>query len=148
MIDISPLLPEELEWILPIEKACHEFPSSPELLGTCFSKRYRNFKLVEGKKVKGFYMAEVLLDEMTLHNICVHPDCQGKGFGRQLFEHFVETARAHDVVQLWLEVRESNGPAIKLYQDNGFDVAGIRKNYYPAKSGREDAYLMGRALVD
>jgi ribosomal-protein-alanine N-acetyltransferase len=50
------------------------------------------------------------------------------------------------VVQLWLEVRESNKSAIALYQNNGFDVAGTRKGYYPAENGREDALLMGSML--
>ena len=54
--------------------------------------------------------------------------------------------RAHKVVQLWLEVRESNAPAIALYQNSGFDVAGTRRDYYPSDKGREDALLMGSML--
>jgi ribosomal-protein-alanine N-acetyltransferase len=145
-IEFSSLLVEDVDLISPIEQACHAFPSSHKLLSSCFSKRYRNFKMCLDGKVIGFYMAEFIIDEMTLHNICINPECQGKGYGRQLFDHFLEIAKEHKAVQLWLEVRESNVAAIALYQGNGFDVAGVRNNYYPAKNGREDALLMGSAL--
>lgn len=145
-IAIEPLLIDELAQIMPIERACHEFPASEKLLGSCFSKRYRNFKLLHKGRVIGFYMTELVLDEMTLHNICVDPAYQGQGFGKILFEHFLQSARTHEVVQLWLEVRPSNVSAATLYQNNGFDVAGTRKDYYPAKNGREDALLMGCML--
>jgi ribosomal-protein-alanine N-acetyltransferase len=145
-IVFSPLNIDEIAIILPIEQACHAYPSSETLLQSCFTKRYRNFKMLLDNKVIGFYMGDLLLDEMTLHNICIDPSHQGKGYGKQLFMHFLATARAHKVEQLWLEVRESNVAAIALYQNNGFDVAGTRKDYYPAKSGREDALLMGSML--
>jgi ribosomal-protein-alanine N-acetyltransferase len=53
-------------------------------------------------------------------------------------------------VQLWLEVRESNAPAIALYDSYGFAVVGTRKGYYPADNGngREDALLMGCFLFN
>jgi ribosomal-protein-alanine N-acetyltransferase len=43
-------------------------------------------------------------------------------------------------------VRTSNISAIALYENVGFNEMAIRRNYYPAKSGREDAILMGMAL--
>ena len=145
-IEFAPLNSEDVDMILPIEQACHAYPSSQQLLLSCFGKRYRNFKMLVDNKVIGFYMGDLMLDEMTLHNICIEPKYQGKGYGKRLFEHFLATARLHNVVQLWLEVRESNTGAIALYQSNGFDVAGTRKDYYPAEKGREDALLMGSML--
>jgi ribosomal-protein-alanine N-acetyltransferase len=145
-IEITPLLLEEVDLIMSIENSCHAYPSSLKNLSTSFSKRYHNFKMTLGGKIVGFYMAELVVDEMTLHNICIDPSLQGKGYGRKLFEHFLDSARAHKVVQLWLEVRESNASAIALYQNSGFDVAGTRRDYYPSDKGREDALLMGSML--
>jgi ribosomal-protein-alanine N-acetyltransferase len=45
-----------------------------------------------------------------------------------------------------LEVRQSNMAARTLYERSGFRLDGIRKNYYPASTGREDALLMSRKL--
>ena len=45
----------------------------------------------------------------------------------------------------FLEVRASNQAAIRLYEQQGFNEMGRRRNYYPAVNGREDAILMGGA---
>jgi ribosomal-protein-alanine N-acetyltransferase len=47
---------------------------------------------------------------------------------------------------LFLEVRPSNTHAIGLYESAGFNEFSVRKGYYPAANGREDAILMGRAI--
>lgn len=144
----APLELSELDAIMPIEEACHAFPSSRKILSSCFSRRYHNVKICLDGKIVGFYMTELVLDEMTLHNICVDPAYQGRGYGKALFNHFLQNARDLKAVQLWLEVRPSNTAAVALYQNNGFDEAGRRKDYYPTKNGREDALLMGCTLLD
>jgi ribosomal-protein-alanine N-acetyltransferase len=47
---------------------------------------------------------------------------------------------------MFLEVRPSNPNAIKLYQSLGFNEIGRRKDYYPARKGREDALVMARII--
>lgn len=146
MTEISLLSSSELAQVMPIENACHVFPTSEKLLASCFSKRYHNEKLTLDGRIVGFYLAELVVDEFTLHNICIHPDAQGKGLGKLLFNRFIDKAESLGAVQLWLEVRESNKSAIGLYEQQGFCVAGTRRDYYPAKNGREDALLMGLSL--
>ena len=51
-----------------------------------------------------------------------------------------------DVFTLWLEVRASNVGARTLYESLGFNEATVRRNYYPAKEGREDAIVMALPL--
>lgn len=143
---ITELSLQQLDDILPIEQACHSHPTSKANLATCFSARYHNFKLVIDDKVVGFYIAELVLDELTLHDICIAPECQGRGFGKQLLLHFIDLANQLNAIQLWLEVRESNVAAISLYEAHGFVETGKRRGYYPAKNGREDALLMGCTL--
>ena len=83
-------------------------------------------------------------------DICVTPSEQGKGIARQLLSQFIEYGEQQNAENLFLEVRESNARAIKLYEHAGFTQMSVRKNYYPSdepsKNGYEDAILMGMAL--
>jgi ribosomal-protein-alanine N-acetyltransferase len=49
---------------------------------------------------------------------------------------------------LLLEVRPSNTRALDLYRHFGFQQIGIRRAYYPADKGREDALVLTHLLVD
>jgi ribosomal-protein-alanine N-acetyltransferase len=55
-------------------------------------------------------------------------------------------AKQHQAANMFLEVRMSNVSAIALYENTGFNEMAIRRGYYPAKNGREDAVLMGLAI--
>ena len=57
-----------------------------------------------------------------------------------------ERCRQQRAEALWLEVRPSNARARALYQREGFVDIGVRKNYYPAEGGREDALVMRRQI--
>lgn len=82
-----------------------------------------------------------VLDEVELLNIVVDPQCQGQGLGRRLIDLLIDENRDR-AVKIFLEVRESNTPAIGLYGKKGFVLLDTRKNYYPAGNGREDALIM------
>ena len=109
---------------------------------------YRETALVvdEGDRVSGFVVYSQVLDEGSIHNIAVHPAHQKRGLGRLLLESAVAQLQQADARLCLLEVRRSNKAARRLYEDNGFALDGVRKNYYPTKAGREDALLMSRAL--
>jgi ribosomal-protein-alanine N-acetyltransferase len=61
-------------------------------------------------------------------------------------EQLMDTARGHGVEFLFLEVRPSNAPAIRLYESLGFEGIALRRGYYPADQGREDALVMRLGL--
>ena len=67
------------------------------------------------------------------------------GFGRRLLEHLLERAAAAGIGEAFLEVRPSNLAAIRLYQRLGFEQIGIRRGYYQAADGREDAIVLKAA---
>jgi [ribosomal protein S18]-alanine N-acetyltransferase len=83
--------------------------------------------------------------EADLLNIAVTPASQRQGIASRLLEYLVAqiTGRADT---LFLEVRVSNSTAIHLYDKLGFNQVGVRPNYYPARSGREDALILARTL--
>jgi ribosomal-protein-alanine N-acetyltransferase len=81
-----------------------------------------------------------------LLNLSVAKDYQKQGLGRLLLEYMVGIAKNNQMANMFLEVRPSNIPAIALYENMGFNEMAIRRAYYPAVDGREDAVLMGLAL--
>lgn len=83
-----------------------------------------------------------VLDESELLEIAVQPAMQGRGYGKALLAHAIALARRNGAVRMFLEVRESNARARKMYTSFGFEETGRRKNYYPTENGREDAILM------
>jgi ribosomal protein S18 acetylase RimI-like enzyme len=60
----------------------------------------------------------------------------------------LERARQAGVGDVFLEVRPSNTLAISLYQSVGFMQVGVRKGYYQAAQGREDALVLKLGLAD
>ena len=86
------------------------------------------------------------VDEVHLLNIAVERDFQGQGIARSVLTVLYERCRQRQAPTLWLEVRPSNQPARALYEREGFVDIGLRKNYYPAPNGREDALVMKRDI--
>ena len=94
----------------------------------------------------GFAIVQRVLDEAHLLNICVKPSKQGKGLGKAILQHVIDYANSISAVIILLEVRSSNERAQQLYLNSGFNEMSVRKGYYPAKEGREDAILMAMDL--
>jgi ribosomal-protein-alanine N-acetyltransferase len=85
-----------------------------------------------------------VLDEGSLDNIAVDPAYRRQGVAQALLEALIAQGQAQRLSFITLEVREHNAPAIGLYEKNGFQVVGRRKNYY--EKPREDAILMTLTL--
>ena len=84
--------------------------------------------------------------EAHILNICVYPEEQCKGWGRKLLAEAEWIAKQHQADTCILEVRPSNHAGIQLYQSEGYNEIGLRKDYYPADKGREDAIVMAKTL--
>jgi ribosomal-protein-alanine N-acetyltransferase len=96
---------------------------------------------------RGFIVFSYVLDVGSILNIAVRPDCQRRGMAAQLLTGALRAMGELGVDRCLLEVRSSNGGAAALYESFGFQVDATRKNYYPAKTGREDAILMSKNLL-
>jgi ribosomal-protein-alanine N-acetyltransferase len=94
----------------------------------------------------GYAIMMMVLDEAHLLNVSIAKKFQGRGLGSSLLDYLIEVARGHGGQTMFLEVRPSNKAAIGLYEKFGFNEFSVRKGYYPAANGREDAILMGLAL--
>jgi [ribosomal protein S18]-alanine N-acetyltransferase len=84
--------------------------------------------------------------EAHVLNLCIGEAWRGRGIGGLLLSHLLEFAGALGVGEVFLEVRPSNTQAIRLYQSLGFSQIGIRRGYYQAVGGREDAVVLRKIL--
>lgn len=98
----------------------------------------------EGPAIVGFLIAQHIGPDWELENIVVAPEVQEKGIGTGLLNELLIRAKQANSDAVFLEVRESNVPARKLYQKIGFRETGRRKSYY--SNPLEDAILYRKAL--
>jgi ribosomal-protein-alanine N-acetyltransferase len=96
--------------------------------------------------IQGFLIYSQVLDEVSIHDVAVHVDSGGQGVGRLLLAQALLHMKSRGAQRCLLEVRESNRAARALYSRLRFREDGVRQNYYPAATGREDAVLMSLQL--
>lgn len=96
--------------------------------------------------VIGYSVMMEVVDEVHLLNLGIAKNWQGRGLGRRFLNHLISLARGYHAATLLLEVRPSNIVARRLYATSGFREIAVRKNYYPAEDGREDALLLELVL--
>lgn len=138
----------DLPTVLAIENLNYEFPWTEGVFKDCFrAMNYVNWVCeAPDDIIVGYCIISVGAGEAHVMNISVSPDFQRQGAGRKMLEHLIHYARPR-AEKLYLEVRPSNPAAIDLYRKTGFREIGVRKGYYPAKGGREDALMFELDLV-
>ncbi|MCK5727538.1 MAG: ribosomal protein S18-alanine N-acetyltransferase [Thiotrichaceae bacterium] len=126
-----------------IEEQVYTHPWTRGIFHDCLKVDYDCYVLKSAtQQVVAYLIIAIAVEEMHILNLCVHPDYQGKHLGSQLVEKSHRMALIQKVKQCFLEVRPSNKIAIALYSNYGYQRVGLRKNYYPSESGREDAIVM------
>jgi ribosomal-protein-alanine N-acetyltransferase len=130
-----------LEAVAALERRCFDQPWSQALLERELYNDLVSFVVAQGEDgtVLGYGEIQAVLDEGCLEKIAVAPEYRRQGVAEAILSAFLRFGREH-LAFLTLEVRESNAPAIALYEKLGFQVVGRRKNYYTQP--REDAVLM------
>lgn len=102
----------------------------------------------DGRLLLGYLVAMPGVDEVHLLNVTVATAHQRQGWARFMLDALALWSRGQGAHWLWLEVRESNAPARRLYERYGFKQVGMRKGYYPAGHlRREDAVVMSLNLA-
>lgn len=100
----------------------------------------------EPASILGYAVSMWMPDEVHLLNLSVEATHQGRGFGRSMLRWLMQDAARRGANGMMLEVRPSNERALALYRSTGFALIGLRRRYYPAESGREDAQVLFRRL--
>lgn len=141
-----PMTPDDLDVIMEIEPHIYSHPWSRGNFSDSLMSGYPAWVLLCDAKIIGYALMMIVLDEAHLLNLSIAKAYQKQGLGRLLLEHMISIAKRHNAANMFLEVRPSNISAIALYENIGFNEMAIRRGYYPAHNGREDAVLMGLAL--
>ena len=141
-----PMTEADLDAIMEIEPHIYSHPWSRGNFSDSLVSGYSAWVLLDGAKIIGYALMMMVLDEAHLLNLSVAKAYQKQGLGRLLLEHMIAIAKKHAAANMFLEVRPSNISAIALYENMGFNEMAVRRGYYPAHNGREDAVLMGLAL--
>ncbi len=110
------------------------------------SNHYSCWVLELDNQLSGHVVISAVVGEAHILNLCVYPENQGRGWGRKILDEAEWIARQHQARICFLEVRPSNHVGVTLYQNMGYNEVGVRKNYYPADQGREDAIVMAKTL--
>lgn len=80
----------------------------------------------DGEALVGFAHAHLTPPDCKLDKLYVHPHCQRRGIGRQLFEVSRQWSRQHGAQRIWLQVNRGNAQAIAAYQRYGFRIRESR----------------------
>ena len=137
---------DDLDAIMLIEPTIYTHPWTRGNFSDSLNSGYSAWVLEANQKIIGYALLMMVLDEAHLLNLSVAKSHQKQGLGRYLLEHMLQIAQNHKAANMFLEVRPSNISAIALYENLGFCEMAVRRNYYPAHDGREDAVLMGLAI--
>ena len=132
---------KHIDAMLDLERACFSRPWSRQ--GIEYEVKSPDAAVaaaMDGDNLIGFAIVHRVADEGELFNIAVNPNHRGKGIGRELLACVTDKARLLGARRLYREVRRSNESALALYRGAGWQVCGVRKNYYEAPA--EDAILM------
>ena len=95
--------------------------------------------------VAAYSVAYAAADEAELANLAVVPAWHRQGIGRRLLEAVLASVRGGGAAEIWLEVRQSNTAARRLYEHAGFTEVGLRRRYYDRPV--EDAIVMRRSTA-
>jgi ribosomal-protein-alanine N-acetyltransferase len=132
----------DLEQVLSIETAVHAHPWTRGNFADSLEAGYHCWIAERAAQTVGYGVVMVAAGEAHLLNLSIAPDWQRHGVGTELTAFFVKLARDYGAQKIFLEVRPSNAGARALYSRSGFSEVGVRRDYYPAPGGREDAVVM------
>lgn len=139
--------PDDFPDVMRHELECYPFPWTCGIFADCLGAGYPCWVVADpAGEVIGHAVLTCALNEAHLLNLTIARAEQGKGYGRAVLQRLLTwLAEAHaDVV--FLEVRPSNSVAQRLYRSLGFELIGMRRGYYPAEHGREDAMVFSKRL--
>ena len=145
---IRPLGKADFPRIVSIENQVYPYPWSQYIHLDCLEKNYPSLALDIDGQLMGFAIFQIIADECHLLNIAVDKCVQGIGLGRRLLKEVYKIGKSSGAESMLLEVRVNNHSARKLYDREGFEQIGLRKNYYPAGEERVDALVLRRSLAE
>lgn len=135
-----------LNEVVAIEERVHLHPWTRGNFADSIAAGYHCWVAHRHGALVGYGVVMIAAGEAHLLNLSVASEWQRRGIGAELTRFFVRLAGDYGAARIFLEVRPSNTAARALYAVHGFTEIGVRRDYYPAPGGREDAVIMELAL--
>jgi [ribosomal protein S18]-alanine N-acetyltransferase len=145
-IVIRPMRPADVAEVVSIERAAYQFPWSEGIFRDCLRVGYVCRVLTVSRQVMAYGVMSFGAGEAHILNLCVAEEYRCRGVGKHMLASLIGRATDAGMSEAFLEVRPSNTAAIRLYQSVGFEQIGMRRGYYQATHGREDAAVLRRML--
>lgn len=149
MVYWRPLASADVAYVAALEAHIHAAPWTADNFREALAAGYSARVGEREGRIVAYGVLMLAPGEAQLLNLSVVPDARRAGLAQALLTQFLEDARRLGAEQVFLEVRESNAPAIALYRRAGFDAVARRESYYPPSqpdTPREDALVMRRGL--
>jgi len=143
---IRPMSENDVPEVIAVERASYQFPWSEGIFRDCLRVGYVCRVVTVGDTIIGYGVMSVGAGEAHILNLCIGDLYRCKGVGRRLLTYLIERGAVAGMSEAFLEVRPSNTSAIRLYLSVGFEQVGMRRGYYQAVGGREDAAVLKLAL--
>ena len=134
---------QDLEVVAAIESDVYVFPWTVGNFRDSLLSAYECWGCWTGGELIGYAVVMTAIDEAHLLNFAVASRWQRRGVAIRFLQFLLDRAQDGKRDMLYLEVRPSNVAGLKLYQRFGFKQLGVRRDYYPAVTGREDALFLG-----
>lgn len=144
--EIRPMHELDVPVVVAVERSAYQFPWSEGIFRDCLRVGYVCRVVEVVGHIGGYGIMSLGAGEAHVLNVCVRHEYQGRGLARKLMLYLIERARRAGMFEAFLEVRPSNTAAFHLYHSLGFEQVGIRRGYYQAADGREDAAVLRRIL--
>lgn len=143
---LGPMAERDLDEVVSVENAIYTHPWTRGNFSDSLRAGYacRTWRL--GAELIGYFVLMAAAGEAHLLNLSIAARQQRSGHGSALLREAAQTARRLGAKSIYLEVRPSNHAAQALYRRFGFRKVGVRRGYYPAHGGREDALVLALAL--
>ena len=134
----------DIDTIMGLEEGSIEHPWTRTAIEDLINDKNKLCLVIEADgRVISYVGAETVLDECNIGNIVTDKRCRGMGYGNKLMSALMDELASRAITKVFLEVEFDNRPAIALYEKQGFERYGQRRDYYgPGK----DAVLMTKAL--
>ena len=147
-VQTRPMTEADLALVEAIEREGQDAPWSGRIFRDCLAVGYDCRMILREREPVGFVIVSRVLDEAHLLNIVLDGSWRGRRIAREVLVGLERELIQQGMSLLYLEVRESNTPARRLYERLGFRISGFRERYYCTRDGgREDAVLMSKQLA-
>lgn len=148
LVEMRTMNYSDLKQVVAVEKRAYPHPWTLGIFRDCLRVGHNAWVVTLDKAVIGYAIIMLSPGEAHILNICIDPEFQAKGLGRYLLRYLIKRSNQTDIDMVLLEVRRSNKNAQLLYLSEGFHELGVRKAYYPAQDGREDAIILAKYMAN